>query len=88
MWLQVSKEVPFAFSMDSLEAEFGDLSGKEIFVKCWYYDWFLVETQNGTAVTKVIEDGIRVKRVGNRFRTFKPGVTISVHVSTSIVLRF
>ena len=48
----------------------------------WIFDWQWLETQNGTSVTKVVRDGVKVKILGRDLRTFKPGVPFTLYVST------
>ena len=40
---------------------FGEVTGKGLWVKAWFYDWILTETQNSTSVTKVIPDQVLVR---------------------------
>ncbi len=48
----------------------------------WIYDWYWLETENGTSVTKVIQDGVKIKILGGLYRTFKPETPFIVYVST------
>ena len=50
----------------------------------WIHDWFWLETENGTAITKVVHDGVKVKILGGLVRTFKPETPFSVYVSDFI----
>ena len=68
--------------MEELRQTFGDkLAGNEIFFTADLYDWTWHETQSGTAVTRIVEDGVLVKRLGTRIRTFKPNIPTVVYVS-------
>nr|UCK81481.1 macroglobulin-complement related protein-like 3 [Arenicola marina] len=69
----------FSYSMAEILDTWGDVNGKELVVKCWYYDWYFLTTQNGTSTTKVIKDGIVIKSLGRKFRSFKPEVPFSVY---------
>ena len=73
--------VPFDFALSEVKEKFGELGGKDLFLKAWFYDWYFMETQNSTAVTKIITDGIRIKTLGRKFRTFKPRIPFSIYVS-------
>lgn len=57
--MQISGLTPFEFTMRDIRAEFGDIGGQQIFLKAWVTDYFWYETQNGTAVTQVYDDGVR-----------------------------
>lgn len=52
--------VPFEFTMKQLREQWGTIAGKQLYFKAWIFDWYFMETQNGTAVTKVLKDGIKV----------------------------
>ena len=72
---------PFSFSIKEMEIKWGDLGDKELFVKGYFRDFYFMGTQNGTSVTRVIKDAIVMKRLGKKFRTFKPDVPFTVYVS-------
>lgn len=74
---------PFSFSMMEMTNKWGDLVGKELFVKGWLNDYYFMEVQNGTSVTRVIHDGIVMKRLGKKYRTFKPGVPFTVYFAVA-----
>ena len=78
--MQMTGTVPFDYSMDEMEDKWGPPAGKELHFKGWLYDWYWQETQNGTAVTKMIHDGVKVIILGPRYRTFKPGKPFTAHV--------
>ena len=80
LWFQFIGTTPFSFSMTEMTNKWGDLVGKELFVKGWLNDYYFMEVQNGTSVTRVIQDGIVLKRLGKKYRTFKPGVPFTVYV--------
>ena len=72
--------------MSSIKDQFGDVTGKDLYFKAWFYDTFWLETQNATSVTQVVKDGIQIKVLGKKFRTFKPRVPFTIYVSTRQVL--
>ena len=67
--------------MHSIKEEFGDVAGLDLYFKAYLHDKFWLETQNSTSVTKVIKDGIKLKVLGRKFRTFKPRVPFTIYVS-------
>lgn len=69
--------------MAELKEKWGDVTGNDIVVKAWFYDWFMVETHNATAVCHIIRDGIKVSVLGREHRAFKPHNPIDVYVSAS-----
>ena len=85
VFFQFDHSIPFMFSMDELQETWGeDLAGKSFHVKVWVYDWAWTETQNGTATTRIIRDGIVVEVLGPKHRTFKPGFPFTAYVSLFI----
>ena len=73
------------FSMDELREHWGkELAGKSLWVKVWVYDWLWTETQNSTAITRILKDGIVVKALGPKHRTFKPEFPFIAYVSPII----
>ena len=72
----------FGFSLSEVEEKFGSVSGKALHIEAAVYDWYWMETQRGFSVTKVLEDGIHLKVLGPKFRTFKPRVPFTVYVSS------
>lgn len=81
MLFQMTRESPFDFSMAEIKEKWGDVTGHDLVVKAWFYDWFMVDTQNATAVCHVIKDGIAVSLIGRDHRAFKPNQLITVYVS-------
>ena len=79
--MQVTGEVSFKFTMEEIRKTFGEVQGKDLHFKAWVHDWEFLETQNGTSSTEVIHDGIEVKLIGRRLRTFKPRAPFTVYVS-------
>ena len=68
--------------MEELKENWGDnLHNHTLHVKVWLQDWLWVETQNSTATTRIIRDGIIVERLGPKHRTFKPGFPFTAYVS-------
>ena len=78
---QMKGQMPFSFSIKEMESKWGELVDKELFVKGYFRDFYFMETQNGTSVTRVIKDAIVMKRLGKKFRTFKPDVPFTIYVS-------
>ena len=74
--------VPFEFTMSEISKVWGDVMGMELHFKGWIYDWMFLDTQNGTSVTNVLKDGVSLKFLGRRLRTFKPNTPVTVFVST------
>ena len=70
--------------MDELVQEFGDMKGRDIFIKAWLTDFFWLDTFNATGVVHVLEDGIRVRALGKKFASFKPDTPFFVNVSEHI----
>ncbi len=70
--------------MQELEDRFGELTGKELHLRGWIHDWYWDETQEGSAVVEIVQDGVNVKVVGRKIRTFKPEVPFMIYVSTVI----
>lgn len=66
--------------MEDLEEEFGDVADKEVHIKAWFHDWEWDETQNGTARTRIVRDGVRLRTIGRKLRTFKPDIPFTVYV--------
>ena len=83
---QMAHEVPIAWSFTEIKQVFGEVTGKGLWVKAWFYDWILTETQNSTSVTKVIPDQVLVKIIGRAVRTFKPRAPLDIQVSIILVL--
>ena len=82
----MAHEVPIAWSFTEIKQVFGKVTGKGLWVKAWFYDWILTETQNSTSVTKVIPDQVLVKIIGRAVRTFKPRASFDIQVSIILVL--
>ena len=82
----MAHEVPIAWSFTEIKQVFGEVTGKGLWVKAWFYDWILTETQNSTSVTKVIPDQVLVKIIGRAVRTFKPRAPFDIQVSIILVL--
>ena len=72
--------VPIAWSFTEIKQVFGEVTGKGLWVKAWFYDWILTETQNSTSVTRVIPDQVLVKIIGRAVRTFKPRAPFDIQV--------
>lgn len=70
----------FTFSLDEIKEKIGDPTDKDLYFLGTIYDYYYLETLTGTAVTHVYKDGIKLKLLGRRFRTFKPQVPFSVQV--------
>lgn len=79
--LQVQTAGAFYFTMEELTAEFGDIAGKDVFLKGWLTDFFWLDRINATHVCKVIKDGIQVKPLGPEISSFKPNTPFMVNVS-------
>ncbi|ELU06775.1 hypothetical protein CAPTEDRAFT_193982 [Capitella teleta] len=73
--------VPFEYTMREMKDLWGDLGGKELHFKGWIYDWYHLNIQNGTSVTKVLRDGVTLRFLGKKIRTFKPHSPITVYIS-------
>ena len=73
----------FEFSMKDIRAMWGDVVGKELVVTGFLYDWYFLFERNATAVTKVLRDGVVLKRIGRRQLAFKPGAPFTVYVSVT-----
>ena len=67
--------------MTEIKEKFGDVTDKELHFKAWFYDWEWSETQNGTARTRVVREGVKVRVIGRHLSTFKPGFPFTVYVS-------
>ena len=80
----MAHEIPIAWSFDEIEKVFGPVTGKGLWVKTWFYDWILTETQNSTSLTRVMSDQVEVKIIGRAVRTFKPRAPFTIHVSNTI----
>ena len=83
---QMAHEVPIAWSFTEIKQVFGEVTGKGLWVKAWFYDWILTETQNSTSVTKVILDQVIVKIIGRAVRTFKPRAPFDIQASIILTL--
>lgn len=80
--VQLKASVPFEFSMTEIKEMWGDdLGGKELHFKGWISDWYFLNTQNGTSVTKILKDGVKLRILGKKLRTFKPGTPVTIYVS-------
>ena len=71
----------FGFSLEEVRETFGEINGKEIHIEARVLDWYWVEEQIGYSRTRVIKDGVNLRVLGPRFRTFKPRVPFTVYVS-------
>jgi hypothetical protein len=60
-------------------------NGKTLYLEGWLYDWDLVETQNGTALIRLIKDDVKVVRLGNEHISFMPEKPLNVFVSDRIM---
>lgn len=80
-FLQLNGLVPFEYTMQEISEIWGDVTGMELHFKGWIYDWYFLDTQSGTAVTKVLSDGVRLKFLGRKLRTFKPNTPVTIYVS-------
>ncbi|ELT94762.1 hypothetical protein CAPTEDRAFT_205314 [Capitella teleta] len=75
----LSGSVPFEFTMEEIKETWGDVANTELHFKGWIKDWYFLDTQNGTAVTKVLKDGVRLTYLGRRLRTFKPNTPVTIY---------
>lgn len=76
--------VAFEFSMAEIKDVWGDdLAGKELHFKAWMHDWYHLNTQNGTSVTKILRDGVKLRFLGKKLRTFKPNTPVTIYVSSA-----
>lgn len=58
----------FQFKMSDVTNVFGyDIGGKQMFIKAWVYDYFWMDTMNGTAVTDVFTPGVRFAHKNHSF---------------------
>ena len=73
--------MPFDYNMKEIKDKWGDVTGKKLLFKGWIHDWMFDNIQNGTSLTNVLPDGIEVKFLGKRLRTFKPKTPATVFVS-------
>jgi hypothetical protein len=80
--LQFKGKMPFDFKMGELRDVWGDLAGTELHFKGWIFDWYHQNTQNGTSVTKILDDGVKLKFLGRKLRTFKPQTPVTLYVSS------
>ena len=58
---------------------------KELYFKAWMKDWWWLETQNGSSVTRVVRDGVRLKPLGKTYQTFTPNTPTTVYVSNAML---
>jgi len=70
----------FAFSLAEMTAKWGDLAGKDLYFLGTLYDYYYLESLTGTGVTHVYKDGISLKVLGRKIRTFKPSVPFNIQV--------
>ena len=54
---------------------------KQIVVNCSVFDWFYKEVRHGWSIANVFENRIDLKFLGDKVRTFKPGLTFTVYVA-------
>ncbi len=80
----MEREIPISWSLEEIREVFGDVVGRGLWLKAWFYDWILTETQNATAVTRVLPDSVHVRVIGRHVRTFKPRAPFDVHVSREL----
>ena len=73
----------FFFTMEELKKALGPrktIAGRELHVEAELYDWFLVQSSTGSAITVVYGTEVDVVLLGDQFRTFKPNKTMDVYV--------
>ena len=78
--LQMYSSKSFTFSMTQIRQLWGEPSGMDLLFIGSVTDYYYLETYTGTALAHVIKDGIKLKVLGRRVRTFKPGVPFNIQV--------
>ncbi|CAD5111927.1 DgyrCDS1188 [Dimorphilus gyrociliatus] len=69
----------FIFFMDEIRAKVGNIANKELHVIATIYDWHLTLTSIGYGVCVIYENKVKLKLLGDKSRTFKPGFPVNVY---------
>ena len=78
----------FLFTFDEILTAYeegvdrNDLANKELLVVSEVYDWFLIQSASGKAVSVIYDNIVRLELLGDSARTFKPNQTLDVYVNT------
>ena len=67
--------------MSEIKEHTSDLPGTKLKVTATVYDWYELEEQPGYGTTEIVADTYRIRFLGGKVRTFKPGTAFEVYVS-------
>lgn len=67
--------------MSEIEKHSSDLPGTKLKATVTVKDWYEIEVQPGKGTTEIIADKYRIRFLGGKVRTFKPGTAFEVYVS-------
>ena len=71
----------FVIPMSEIREHTSDLPGTKLKVTAKVNDWYELEEQPGYGTTEIVADTYRIRFLGGKVRTFKPGTAFEVYVS-------
>ena len=83
IYLQFKGTTSFMVPMSEIKKHTSQLAGTKLKATVTVKDWYEIEVQPGKGTTHIIEDTFRIRFLGGKVRTFKPGTAFNVYVSVS-----